>query len=323
MKHIPISSLAAGQSVESTYLIQGIDQRLKKNSEPYFFLTLQDSSGAITAMLWDNYEEFINGNIKADDFIHIKGSVRFFNDQLQLTVKEAKKVPESEVDIRNFQQVSLRDLKEMKCELNNYIEEIKNPKIKALIKNIFADKKLYNDFCDAPSSVSMHQAYIHGLLEHTLAVIKNCLTIAANYPKINRDILIAGGILHDLGKIFEYSWKRTFQITDVGRLLGHITIAYDLITRTMDKINDFEESLKIQILHTIISHHGILEYGSPKRPKTIEALLIHYADYIDAYLSSYLEYTDKAIQKGQNWTEYNKMFERYLFAGFISPDSAE
>ncbi len=304
--------------VESVYLIQNLEQRLKKNSEPYYFITLQDSSGSIVGMLWDGYDDFIKGEIKIDDFLQVKGDVRSFNNQTQITIKEYKKMDDSEVDVRVFQQVSLRNLDEMKKELNSYIESIKNKQISTLIKNIFSKKEIYNAFCEAPSSTTMHQAYICGLIEHTLAVIKNCLTISQNYPKINKDILIAGGLLHDIGKIYEYSWKRTFQITDVGRLIGHIPIAYELVIKEMEKIKDFDESIRIQIHHAILSHHGLLEYGSPKRPKTIEALILHYCDYIDAYVSSYIEYADKAVQKGQQWTEFNKMFERYLYAGFYS-----
>jgi 3'-5' exoribonuclease len=247
MQHIKISSLEPGQVVESVYLIQGLDQRLKKNSEPYFFITLQDNSGTITAMLWEKYDDFIEGKIKVNDFIKVKGSVRSFNNQLQLTIKEYVQIPEDEVDIQNFQQVSARDITIMKKELNEYIEKIEDKKLQKLVKMIFADKKIYNDFCDAPSSVSMHQAYIHGLIEHTLGVVKNSLTIAEHYPKINKDMLIVGGILHDIGKIYEYSWTRTLQITDVGRLLGHISIAYDLVVKAIDKIEDFNDEYRTQI----------------------------------------------------------------------------
>lgn len=317
MKHTPVSSLNPGDIVESVYLIQNIDQRLKKNSEPYFFITLQDSTGTVVAMLWDNYEDILKGDIATDDFLYIQGNVRQFNNQLQITIRTFQKVPESEVDPRAFQAYSQRDLKEMKQEFTDHIASIKNPQIKELIINVFADNKIYNDFCNAPSSIAIHQGFIHGLLEHTLCVVKNCLTLQKNYPKANKDILLAGAILHDIGKIFEYSWVRTFQFTDVGRLLGHIPIGFELVSKQIEKVPEFDPKIRLRILHMILSHHGILEYGSPKRPKTIEALILHYADYIDAYISNFFESADRAAEKGQVWTDYNKLFERYMLTEFI------
>lgn len=320
MKQVPISTLTPGQTIDSVYLIQNIDQRLKKNSEPYFFITLQDATGTVVAMLWDKYEDFLEGKIVTDNFIRIKGEVRFFNEQIQITIKDFERVEESDVEARAFQQISKRDPEEMKKEFNEYINLIKDKKIKELVKNIFSDQQIYNDFCEAPASVSMHQAFIHGLLEHTLMVIKNSLNIADNYPKVNYDILLAGGILHDLCKIQEYSWKRTFKITDIGRLIGHIPLCFEYVSKAMDNIKDFDKGIKTQILHMILSHHGLLEYGSPKRPKTLEALILHYCDNMDAYISNYFETTDVALKRGSMWTDYNKMFERFLYAGFLPED---
>ena len=323
MKHIPISQLQSGQVIESVYLIQGLDQRLKKNSEPYFFLTLQDFTGTITAMLWDNLALFLKGEIKVDDFILIKGEVHFYNDQNQITIKQYAKVPDSEIDLKAFQPYSKCDFDEMKAEFWNYVKSIEDEKINSLVQNTFSNEEIFKAFCECPSSTLLHQAYIGGLLEHTLGVIKNCLTLSVNYPKVNKDLLIAGAFFHDIGKIYEYSWRKTFQITDIGRLIGHIQLGAELVDKKIGEINEFDPKIKIQLIHMILSHHGILEYGSPKRPKTLEALILHFSDYIDAYLSTFIEVTERATQKGLNWSDYNKMFERFLFAGFNQPEKQE
>lgn len=318
-RRTPVAQLAAGESIDSVYLLSAAEQRSKKNGDPFFSLTLADATGNINAVMWDHHESLVAGTVAADDFVRIEGSVADYNGALQLTLRRIERVEESEIVVADFLAVSPRPRAEMEAELDALIESVKNADCRRLLAKLFGNARFRELYCTAPAAAKIHQAYISGLLEHTLNVVRNALLLANNYRPFDRDLLVTAGILHDVGKIREYSWRRTIGYTDEGRLLGHISIGaamVDGVIRNLAREADgFSEFYHRHILHLILSHHGKLEYGSPTVPKTREALLLHYGDYTDAYLSSYVEAINAAQAKGQGWTGYNKMFEAYLYAG--------
>jgi 3'-5' exoribonuclease len=316
VKHVKISDLQPGSSVSSVYLVAVVEKKQKKSGDLYAAVTFQDASGRIAAVMWDNAHNFLADKIVKDDFALVTGDVGIYNNQLQLTIRSVEKVDESRVSLADFIPHSPHSIPDMQAQLQQYVQMVTDPHLVRLLKHFFDDSAFLAAFSRAPSACTMHQAYIGGLLEHTLGVARNCLTIAGNYSSANRDLLITGALLHDIGKIEEFTFARAFSYTDSGRLLGHITIGIEMVTNALSQIPDFPAQTKTLLFHMLISHHGVKEWGSPRRPKTLEALILHYADYIDAYLSTYIEVTGKAKERGDLWSDWNKMFERYLFAGF-------
>ena len=319
-KELNIGSLVSGCSVDCIYHLVSIEQRTKKNGDPFFMLQLGDASGHINAIMWDNHAGLLSGIISKDDFVRIGGEVGEYNGSLQMTVKRIARVEDSEVDIGRFLPKSPRDRAEMEAELDGWIARVKNADCKRLLSRLFGHDGLREKYCCAPAAVRIHQPYIHGLLEHTLNVIKIADSIASLYEPVDRDILITGALLHDIGKIWELDWKRTITYTTQGRLLGHISIGASFVDQAINQLRraePFEQHTQWQIIHLILSHHGKLEYGSPVRPQTREAYALHYADNTEAYMTVFAAETQRAADKGEAWTPFNKMFDSYLYAGNI------
>ncbi len=314
----PVSGLNPSDKVDSIYHLQSVDQRLKKNGEPFYMLQLADSTGTINCVMWDNHAELINAVIKVDDFVHVFGDVGEYNGKPQLTVKRIALIEDENVDLSFFLPVSPKDRGEMEKELDQWIDKVQNPECQKLLQVMFGNSKLRELYCQAPAAARIHQAYVHGLLEHTLNVMKLADGIANIYEPVNRDILITGTLLHDIGKIRELDWKRTISYTTEGRLLGHIPMGASMVDASINQIrkqSGFDANLQYQIIHLILSHHGKQEWGSPVTPKTREALVLHYADHAEAYMSTFVTEVDKATEKGEAWTNYSRMFESYLYTG--------
>lgn len=313
-----VADLQTGDAVSGVYLATAVDWRTKKNGDPYFFLTLRDASASISCVMWDNHESIQNGGIVADDFVRVDGNVGDFNGAKQLTLRRIEKVDETDVQISDFLAVSPRPRAEMEAELDALIASVKNADCRRLLARFFGHQKFRDLYCTAPAAARIHQAWIGGLLEHTLAVVRNAVNLAECYGPYDRDLLVTAGIFHDVGKIREYSWRRTITYTDEGRLHGHISIGASMVDAAIRALQrepeGFSEHYRQHIMHLILSHHGKLEYGSPVVPKTKEALLLHYGDYTEAYLSSFVEAIEEAQDRGQQWTGFNKMFEAYLYA---------
>lgn len=311
--------LSPGDSVDAFFLLAGLEQRVKKNGEPYFFLTLRDSTGSVNAVMWDNHQPLVDGLIKSEDFVHAEGHTSEYNGGLQMTVRRIARVDDKDIDISEFVATSPRPREEMEKELDEYIAQVQQPDCRALLERLFGNERFREQFCTAPAAAQIHQAYVGGLLEHTLNVLRNALQLGQTYGPYDRDLLVTGGLLHDIGKIREYSWRRAITYTDEGRLVGHISIGASMVDgmiRLMQREkSSFSEHYRQHILHLILSHHGKLEYGSPVLPKTREALLLHYADYTDAYLTSYIQSVAEARNRGENWTGFSRLFDSYLYAG--------
>lgn len=316
MSDIRIKDLKAGQLIDSVFIVASIEIRSKKNGGNFFTIKLSDSTGSVGAVAWDSIDLFESGEIKPDDYVRITGDVNLYQDVLQIVIKGVKKVDFREINPADFLPHTSKDIGEMIEELHNYISNIKQPFIKNLVEIIFSDEEVINGVSNAPAAASMHQAYIGGLLEHTLAVLKNALTIAGNYPQTDVDLLTAGVLLHDIGKIYEYQWTPKICYSDQGRLIGHISIGTQMLEKYTSRIDNFPQNLKTILTHLIVSHHGTLEWGSPRRPATLEAFILHYADNIDAKSSTYIEETQRSKERGEDWTGYLKMFDGSLFVGY-------
>lgn len=313
-KYVRIADLQSGTKVEACFLLHNFQLRPKKDGSNFATMALKDATGKVTAIMWDNFDGLASGAIKENDFVEVTGEVLTYNNQLQFKVSRLVRVPDSEVDASFFLPVCPVPVPEMEAELKGLIAGIKDKDYRRITECVFSSRDFMERFRRAPSGVSMHQAYLGGLLEHTLCVTRNALKIAENYPAANRCLLTAGALLHDMGKVVEFVYDKKLAYSDVGRLLGHISIGNAMLEVHCSHMPDFPMAKKVLVQHLILSHHGLLEYGSPKCPSTLEALILHHADQLDAQLSNYVEYLGHARKAGIRW-EYSNMFERQMFGG--------
>lgn len=316
-KYVCIADLKSGIRIDACYLLQNYQLRPKKDGTNFVTMVLRDASGKITGIMWDNFEAITGGSISENDFVDISGDVLTYNNQLQLKVNKIVKVKDCDVDASFFLPVSPVPIAQLEAELKSAIAAITDPDYRIIIDRIFGSSVFMDRFRRAPSAVSMHQAYIGGLFEHTMCVVRNALRMAENYDQANKSLLITAALLHDIGKTVELVYDKKIAYSDVGRLLGHISIGNSIVEVECSRIPDYPLSKKVLLQHVLLSHHGQLEYGSPKRPKTLEALIVHHADLLDAQLSNYMEYASTARKTGTRW-EYSSMFERYIYG--ILPD---
>ena len=207
------------------------------------------------------------------------------------------------------------DIEEMFSALAAFVEEVESPYLKALLRAFFADEAITALFKKAPAAKGFHHVAVGGLLEHTLSVTRLLSTVVSHYQGINRDLLIAGGILHDIGKIHEFSFDRLIDYSDEGRLIGHIVISLEMVDQKIAAIENFPERLAMELRHLILSHHGMLEFGSPKRPKTLEALIVHYIDDLDAKVNAFQEFIKGSPDEESDWTPFHRLFDRFIYKG--------
>lgn len=278
-----------------------------KSGKEYVSLILQDKTGTVDGKIWDfnseieQYEEM--------DFVHIDARVTSFQNALQLNISKIYKSREGAYNPEDYFPKTDKDVEAMYNEITNYIGTIKEPSLRVLMESILIkDEDFVKKFKDHSAAKSVHHSFMGGLLEHTLSVVKMCDFYAANYPIINRDLLISSALLHDLGKMDEISSYPQNDYTDDGQLLGHIFIGTSKVSERIKNIPGFPEKLANELLHCMLAHHGELEYGSPKKPATIEALALHYADNTDSKLQTMTELLNSNDPK-VDWMGYQRLFE--------------
>jgi len=310
-----IRNLKEGDTFQGFLLAQEAAYKVSTKGSEYLELKLSDASGDLKAFLWD--VRAIEGDmdaIHADVFLRVKGAVTSYNGRLQFKLDKARFAADAEVgDFSAFFPVSVRLVPEMLAELDRIIASVRDPWIGQLLQALFQeDTDLRAAFALAPAAKSMHHAYLGGLLEHTLSILGMAERACTHYPALNRDLVVAGVFLHDVGKTAELSYTRSFGYTDAGNLLGHIAMEADWISRAVGKIPGFPEELRLQILHIVLSHHGRLEYGSPVLPKTPEALLVHHLDDLDGKLEVMFRMVQDEAGSGA-WSPYSRALDRMIY----------
>lgn len=309
MKSPMCRDLAPGQSVQGIFLVQSKEVRQKRTGEPYLSLSLMDRSGDIDAKMWDNVAVVMD-LFERDDFIKVKGETQLFQNRLQLTVHSLQRVADADVDLADFLPASRRDPREMFAELEGIIASLKNPHLKALLENLFHDPEIAARYRQAPAAKGIHHAWLGGLLEHVLSLCTLARAIAPNYPGIDEDLLLTGVILHDIGKITELEYSRSFAYSTEGGLLGHIQIGVRMVADHMPA--GFPSKLRSLVEHMILSHHGQLEFGSPKLPVFPEALLLHHLDNLDSKMATMFATIERDRATPGLWTGYNAALERSI-----------
>lgn len=314
MKEIFVADLQANQPITTTFLVKAKEVRSKKTGEPYLSLTLGDKSGELDAKMWDNVEE-VEAAFDRDDFIKVKGLVQVYRNRPQLTIHKLRRCQDDEIDFADYFPKTTKDVELMFEELLGLVDGIETVPLRELLMSLLMDEEFATRFKQAPAAKSLHHAWIGGLLEHTLSLCKLCKLVASHYDSIDVDLLLTGAVLHDIGKVYELNYSRSFSYTTEGQLLGHMILELDMVNEKIAQMEAFPRKLKTLIQHLIISHHGEYEFGSPKLPMFPEALLLHCLDNLDSKLEAMrmVLRTDPNVEG--DWTGYNTMFGRPLFKG--------
>ena len=292
--------------LSETYLCKSKQALQTKAGKNYYSLVLQDKSGTLDGKVWDLGPGI--DHFESMDYIRVDAQIVSFQNSLQMNIRRVHKCHEGEFDPKEYMPCTNKDVKELYQELTCYIKSMKNEYLRTLASNYFIeDKEAAKTFANHSAAKAVHHGFIGGLLEHTVSVTRMCDYISKNYPIINRDLLLTAAMFHDVGKVWELSTFPENDYTDAGQLLGHIYIGAEMIGKMASGIPGFPEKLKHELIHCVLSHHGELEFGSPKKPALVEALALSMADNLDAKLETMTELFAGTEEKG--WLGFQKLFE--------------
>ncbi len=306
---LTVADLTPGQEVREVYLVSSKDMRTTKAGKPFLRLKVSDRTGHVDCMVWENAEAIATG-FEAGDLVLVKGRVTEYEGKPQLDAGSVTPAEPGAADPRDFLPSTYRDTEELLGFLRFHIDSVYDQHYSALLHAIFDDPVFLERFALAPAAKQFHHAYLGGLLEHTVSVAALCESLTQQYTRINRDLLTCAALLHDIGKVAELSYDRVIDYSDEGKLLGHVLLGVTMVHDKISEIHGFPADKAQLILHAIASHHGELEWGSPKRPKTLEALIIHHVDNLDAKVKGFLEIVDGS--RNAEWTDLRNLFRRPL-----------
>lgn len=297
--------------ITTSFVVASKQTKSKKSGEPYLDLTLVDRTGTIQAKMWDNVEE-CTGSFEQDDVVKVKGLINKYNQRWQLTVHKIRRMDAGEIDFSDYLPKTTKDIDELWRELGNLVASMQDAHLRRLLELFMDDPAIAQAYRNAPAAKSMHHAFIGGLLEHVVSLFHACDLVARNYAFINRDLLLTGAFLHDIGKLHELTYARSFSYTTEGQLLGHLIIDLEMLHAKLALLPDFPPKLKILVEHLVISHHGQYEYGSPKLPMFPEALMLHYMDDLDSKMEAMRAQFERDADLESAWTAYNPALARPL-----------
>src|SRR6202167_4357710 len=309
--------------ITANFVVASKQIKPKKSGEPYIALTLGDRSGQLEAKMWDNVEEVLN-TFEQDDFLKIKGLVNKYKNRFQLTIHKLRKLGETEIEFSDYLPKTARNIDELWQALAAFVASFQNPYLRSLVEAFMSDPEIAAAYRNAPAAKTLHHAYIGGLLDHVVSLFRSCDLVCRNYSQINRDLLLTGAFLHDIGKIHELAYNRSFSYSTRGQLLGHMIIDLEMLLAKLALVPGFPPELKTLLEHLIISHHGKYEFGSPKLPMFPEALLLHYMDDLDSKMEAMRAQFEREADLESPWTSYNASLGRPLLnsAKFLTPKAA-
>jgi 3'-5' exoribonuclease len=314
MKEIMVADLASRENREITAFFAAVSKQMRtgRDGGRYFALTLADRTGQVDGRMWEIDDA---GDFDSGDVVKVRGEVCRFNERLQIKVEKIRRAMTDEYELGDFVPQSQREIGEMWAELQGWVASVRDPDLKALLEAFLNDEEIARTLREAPAAKGLHHAWIGGLLEHILSLMEMCELAARHYPEVNRDLLLTGVVLHDIGKLRELRWGTSFDYTMEGQLLGHITIGIGMIEQKIVAIPNFPAAKRLLVEHLVLSHHGEYEYGSPKLPMTAEAVLLHYMDNLDAKMQtvrSELARAEAAGRGGDELTDWVRALERPL-----------
>lgn len=313
MKKRFIEELKPGEAVDEIFVLSEKTMGHKRDGAPYLSVMLADRTGRIRGVVWDGVEQIASA-IESGNYIRIQGSVSEYRGMTQIVVKAVSVENDGDVDPSDFLPASRRNPEKMLERLQTLCRTIQSQCLRQLLDRFWADTAFVRAFKTAPAAKLMHHAYIGGLLEHTLSLALLVDRVADHYAGIDRDMLLAGAVLHDIGKIREFEFKSRIDYSDEGRLVNHIVIGVQMIEEKLAEVPAFPEQTALLLKHLIISHHGTREFGSPEPPKTLDAVLLNYLDEIDSKVNGVREFINNQ-DPGSDWTGYHKPLERFFYKG--------
>ncbi len=313
MKEFYISdcSRQENQTITSLFVVAVKQVKSKKNGELYLSVILADRSGQLQANMWDNVQDTLNA-FEQDDFVKVKGIIHKYNGRWQLTIHKMRKLGESEIDYSDYLPKTSKDIDQLWRTLEGYVASFENPWLKALLHEFMSDEAIVTAYKNAPAAKTLHHAFVGGLLDHVVSLFHVCDLASRNYPQVNRDLLLSGAFLHDIGKLHELTYQRSISYTTEGQLLGHMIIELEMLHEKIARVPGFPPELKILLEHMIISHHGQYEFGSPKLPMFPEALMLHYMDDLDSKMESMRAQFEREAEFDSPWASYNPSLARPL-----------
>jgi 3'-5' exoribonuclease len=304
-------SVQENKVITSSFVVVSKQVKPKKTGDPYLALTLGDRTGQIEAKMWDNVEDALDA-FEQDDFLKVKGLINKYKNRFQLTIHKLRRLGDSEIDYSDYLPKTTKNIDELWQTLTDFVAGFQNEHLKRLVQGFMADPEIAQAYRNAPAAKTLHHAFIGGLLDHVVSLFRSCDLVCRNYPQVNRDLVLTGAFLHDIGKIHELTYNRSFSYTTRGQLLGHMIIELEMLQAKLSLVPDFPPELKTLLEHLIISHHGEYEFGSPKLPMFPEALLLHYMDDLDSKMESMRALFEREGDQENPWTGYSPSLGRPL-----------
>jgi 3'-5' exoribonuclease len=284
-----------------------------RSGKPYIMVTLMDRTGEIPGRIWENADAFLDV-CEPGNLVHVTGQAQAYRGVLQLKIDNVLQTDKNNADMGLFLQGSKNDIDKMALEITSLAQSVQEPFCRKLLLKFFSNSPFFTELQQAPAAKSMHHAYLGGLLEHTLAVSQLAILMADFYPALDRDLLLSGALLHDIGKTKELAFASfPFDYTDRGRLVGHLVIGVEMVQDMINTIEDFPEDLATKLQHLILSHHGRYEFGSPTLPMLSEAFVLNFLDDLDAKLNFLGRLEERASEPGYQWTDFQRTLERFLY----------
>lgn len=318
-KSVFVKDIRPGDKVNEFFLVAEKNSAFSQKGAPYLNMRLKDKTGEIEAKVWDNVAE-LDRLCKRGDFVYVRSRAVSYRNTVQLTILDLRPALPEEVGPVDYFPTIEGDVDVLYAKLTAYIEGIGDPYLRSLLQAFFDDEEFRAKFKCAPAAKGFHHNCLGGLLEHTLAVTRILDFVLGLYPGLKRDLALTGAILHDIGKVYEFSYSGLVDYTDEGRLIGHILMGVEMTDQKIATIKDFPAQLALELRHIIVSHHGELEFGSPKRPKTMEALLVHQIDDLDAKANAFQEFIKSSADNGSAWTPYHRLLDRFIYKGLMEPE---
>ena len=321
-----MNQLSHGDSVDESYLVADKQLRANRQGNLYLQLELRDKTGSVGARLWNASEELAR-SFEPGDYLRVRGKTQIFQGSLQVILTHIDVLDPNRVEAEDFLPQSSQNAAKLMARLRELLLTMNNPHLRALIECFLIDDDFVRKFSSAPGGIKNHHAYQGGLLEHVVALLNIADRILDLYPEIDRDLLLTGIFLHDIGKVDELSYDRAFAYTDEGQLVGHLVMGVEMLR---DKVNrsekltgeSFPPELLLRLKHMIVSHHGAYEFGSPKLPMTLEAVALHYLDNFDAKIHAYSREIRDDPSRDSNWTPFQQSLGRRLYKGLPTAESS-
>ena len=317
-----VNQLASGDNVDEVFLVADKQLRSNRQGNLYLHLDLRDKTGSVGARLW-NVSESLARRFEPGGYLHAKGKVQVFQGALQVILSNIDTVDSTDIEHAEFLPQSVRDAGKLLARCREVMRSVGNPHLRALAELFLIDDDFVRKFTTAPAGIKNHHAYTGGLLEHVVTMLNAASRISDLYPEVDRDLLLAGIFVHDLGKIDELSYDRTFGYTDEGQLIGHLVMGVALMREKLAKVVDltgepFPTELRLRLEHMIVSHHGAHEFGSPKLPMTPEAIALNCLDNLDAKIHLFAREIRDDPSRESNWTPFHPNLGRKLYKGDLS-----